>query len=59
MNNDQTSTAHWNPNHFRFYATNVDRTLFSVFSISQGMFPLGTGPTTDISITGKIWNFLL
>ncbi|KAG2373045.1 hypothetical protein C9374_012891 [Naegleria lovaniensis] len=53
VNNDATSTAHWNPQDFRFYATDYDRTLFSVFSIAQGMFPLGTGPVTDISINGQ------
>lgn len=53
MDNDATSTAHWNPQHFRFYATDYDRTLFSVFSIAQAMFPLGTGPATDISLNGK------
>ena len=46
------TTAHWNPRDFRFYATDYDRTLFSVFSISQAMFPAGNGPVADISITG-------
>lgn len=51
--NEVNVTAHWNPQDFRFYATDYDRTMFSVFSIAQGMFPFGTGPASDISVTGR------
>ena len=53
-NQMDTTTAHWNPQDFRFYATNYDRTLFSVFSIAQAMFPNGYGPLSDISLNGQV-----
>ncbi|KAL9645429.1 hypothetical protein ABK040_002627 [Willaertia magna] len=53
------NTAHYTAQDFKFYSTGVDRTLVSVFSISQGMFPQYSGPIIDINFPNSNQNYSL
>ncbi len=47
--NGTSTIVRYDAKHFQFHASDVDRTILSMNSIVQGLFPEGTGPMNDLT----------